>query len=47
MLERREGDTLPEDERDRPGPHLEATETDKTTAVSNRDGQAGLWSPPN
>lgn len=46
MLERHEGDTLPEDERDRPAPQTEA-ETDETEAVSSRDYQAGFWSPPN
>ncbi len=47
MLERHEGDSLPEDDRDRPEPQVEATETDTTTGVSNRDYQAGFWSPPN
>lgn len=47
MLERHEGDTLPEDECDRPELETEATETDETNAVSNRDYQAGFWSPPN
>ena len=42
MLERHEGDSLPEDERDRPEPQVEATETDTTTGVSNRDYQAGF-----
>ncbi len=47
MLERHEGESLPEDERDSPEPQVEATETDTTTGVSNRDYQAGFWSPPN
>jgi hypothetical protein len=47
MLERHEGDTLPEDERDRPEPQTEANKTDEAAAVSSRDYQAGFWSPPN
>lgn len=47
MLERHEGDTLPDDERDRPNPKPETTDKDETVTVSDRDYQAGFWSPPN
>lgn len=47
MLDRHEGDTLPEDERDRPEPQTEAEAAGETATISDRDYQAGFWSPPN
>lgn len=47
MLERHEGDTMPEDERSRPDPKPEVTAQDETAPASDRDYQAGFWSPPN